>query len=337
MTVSAALCGGVVGTSLHMLSNAIRKLPLSRHPWGHVGCFVLGSYAAIWHEKKGKSLLVEVNELRADKGMPPLVNTETMYPGYLNLKVEEAETNKAKETEVWEAIKTVFNEERGHLNQKISRVSEAKTREERAKAWEELDQSLPKVAQKIFKQLNYDVDEEKIKKCADTSIGPEFDKLAEQGKKLRELIDTFEPEKVTEYNQMRQKMEESSESEAILISVDATLKRLNEHLLVCNETTPEIEDFKHRLEEGRRKVAETIKNGGDVEDCRKIMDEEFKELLEKNVYGQFRLEVVTDDGTDDREVDPAANQQPFFLPGGKSKDNDFLAEINDLFEEKTNN
>ena len=45
MGLTAALIGGISGTGMHMMANAMRKVPLSRAPWFHVGYFVLGAWA----------------------------------------------------------------------------------------------------------------------------------------------------------------------------------------------------------------------------------------------------------------------------------------------------
>ncbi len=34
--VSGALIGGILGLTVQLYSNAVRKLPLARHPWEHV-------------------------------------------------------------------------------------------------------------------------------------------------------------------------------------------------------------------------------------------------------------------------------------------------------------
>lgn len=55
--------------------NALRKVPLSRAPWNHVGYFVLGCWAGNKYVEVERRLLLDVNEIRADKGMPPLVGS----------------------------------------------------------------------------------------------------------------------------------------------------------------------------------------------------------------------------------------------------------------------
>lgn len=79
MTFTAALAGGVFGVSCHMLNNAVRKIPLSRYPWGHVGLFIGGAYLGVKYEEFEKQQAKDVNEMRADRGLPPLTGTEAFY------------------------------------------------------------------------------------------------------------------------------------------------------------------------------------------------------------------------------------------------------------------
>jgi len=91
MTFTGALAGGVFGVSCHVLNNAVRKIPLSRYPWGHVGFFIGGAYLGSKYEGFEKQQLMDVNEMRADRGLPPLTGTEAIY----SIKTEE----KPKEVE----------------------------------------------------------------------------------------------------------------------------------------------------------------------------------------------------------------------------------------------
>ena len=74
MGLIAALIGGVSGTGMHMMTNSMRKVPLSRTPWMHVGYFVLGAWAGNKYVEVEKKMLMDVNEIRADKGLPPLMD-----------------------------------------------------------------------------------------------------------------------------------------------------------------------------------------------------------------------------------------------------------------------
>ena len=75
MGLTAALIGGISGTGMHMMTNAMRKVPLSRTPWLHVGYCVLGAWAGNKYVEVEKKMLMDVNEIRADKGLPPLVGS----------------------------------------------------------------------------------------------------------------------------------------------------------------------------------------------------------------------------------------------------------------------
>jgi len=79
MTLTAALIGGTIGTGCHMLNNAARKIPLSRYPWGHVGLFIAGAYIGVKYEQFEKRQVEEINEMRADRGLPQLTGTEAFY------------------------------------------------------------------------------------------------------------------------------------------------------------------------------------------------------------------------------------------------------------------
>lgn len=78
MGLTAFFVGAFSGTGMHMMSNAIQKVPLSRRPWMHVGCFFLGGYVGQRWVRLEKELVLDINEIRADKGMPPMVATDAM-------------------------------------------------------------------------------------------------------------------------------------------------------------------------------------------------------------------------------------------------------------------
>jgi len=48
----------------------------SIEPWLHVGYFFLGSYIGQKWVELERDLVIDINEIRADKGLPPLVGTK---------------------------------------------------------------------------------------------------------------------------------------------------------------------------------------------------------------------------------------------------------------------
>ena len=58
-----------------MMNNALQKVPLSRKPWFHVMYFFVGAYAGQKWVTLEKELVQDINEIRADKGLPALVGT----------------------------------------------------------------------------------------------------------------------------------------------------------------------------------------------------------------------------------------------------------------------
>jgi len=75
MGLMAALIGGFSGTGLHMFTNATRKVPISRSPWLHVSYFFIGGAIGNQYVQVEENLVKEINEIRADRGMPPMVGT----------------------------------------------------------------------------------------------------------------------------------------------------------------------------------------------------------------------------------------------------------------------
>ena len=71
----ASMIGGVSGVGLHMFANSVQKLPLSRMPWMHVTGFIVGAYVGNAYVQFEESMVKDVNEIRANKGMPPLVGS----------------------------------------------------------------------------------------------------------------------------------------------------------------------------------------------------------------------------------------------------------------------
>ena len=51
-----------------------------KEPWMHVLCTVGGAYGATKWVSAKEDLLADVNEIRAYKGLPPMVGTRTFFP-----------------------------------------------------------------------------------------------------------------------------------------------------------------------------------------------------------------------------------------------------------------
>mmetsp|Transcript_4270 Transcript_4270/g.11166 ORF Transcript_4270/g.11166 Transcript_4270/m.11166 type:complete len:93 (+) Transcript_4270:161-439(+) len=80
MGFTATLVGGSVGFVAQMTSNAVQKIPLSRQPWMHVLCAVGGAWGANKWVQTETELLADINEMRAHKGLPPMVGTKYYFP-----------------------------------------------------------------------------------------------------------------------------------------------------------------------------------------------------------------------------------------------------------------
>ena len=109
MGLTTAAVGGLVGFTAQMMSNAIQKIPLSRRkykremqrlnlptlfvvlnrlflslfnlePWMHVLCTLGGAWGAHKWLEVEKDMLADVNEIRANKGLPPMVGTHYFFP-----------------------------------------------------------------------------------------------------------------------------------------------------------------------------------------------------------------------------------------------------------------
>ncbi|KAG7347171.1 hypothetical protein IV203_037400 [Nitzschia inconspicua] len=90
MGFSTAAIGGLLGFTAQCTSNAIQKIPLSRQPWMHVFCTLGGAWVANKWVKVEKDLLADVNELRANKGLPPMVGSHYFFPFVPNMEIEES-------------------------------------------------------------------------------------------------------------------------------------------------------------------------------------------------------------------------------------------------------
>ncbi|KAL3827020.1 hypothetical protein ACHAXA_007527 [Cyclostephanos tholiformis] len=78
MGLTAMVVGSVSGFGMQMMNNALQKVPLSRKPWLHVTYFFLGGWIGQRWVRLEKELVMDINEIRADKGLPPLVGTNAM-------------------------------------------------------------------------------------------------------------------------------------------------------------------------------------------------------------------------------------------------------------------
>mmetsp|Transcript_26628 Transcript_26628/g.62549 ORF Transcript_26628/g.62549 Transcript_26628/m.62549 type:complete len:93 (-) Transcript_26628:274-552(-) len=80
MGLSTLFVGGGLGFAAQCTSNAIQKIPVSRQPWMHVLCTIGGAWAAQKWTNAKYTMLADVNELRAYKGLPPMVGSNTYFP-----------------------------------------------------------------------------------------------------------------------------------------------------------------------------------------------------------------------------------------------------------------
>ncbi|KAI2509314.1 hypothetical protein MHU86_5067 [Fragilaria crotonensis] len=71
------MIGAVSGYGIAVMTNAARKIPLSREPWNHAMFSIFGYWAGNYYVKTERRLVKEINEIRADKGLPTLVGTHT--------------------------------------------------------------------------------------------------------------------------------------------------------------------------------------------------------------------------------------------------------------------
>lgn len=73
MGFMSGVVGGVIGFGMQCSCNAAVKVPISRKPWLHLLYFGIGCYLGDKYPKVEASLLSELNEIRAERGMPPLI------------------------------------------------------------------------------------------------------------------------------------------------------------------------------------------------------------------------------------------------------------------------
>ena len=65
-------------------------LAISAEPWMHVLCTLGGAWGANKWVQIERDLLADVNELRANKGLPPMVGTHYFFPFVPNVQVDES-------------------------------------------------------------------------------------------------------------------------------------------------------------------------------------------------------------------------------------------------------
>mmetsp|Transcript_360 Transcript_360/g.1061 ORF Transcript_360/g.1061 Transcript_360/m.1061 type:complete len:93 (+) Transcript_360:36-314(+) len=79
MSVFSVMFGAGWGFGVACWANGMRKLPLLRRPWEHLGIMVVGGYVGykypIWEEQ----LRVDIDKIRAQRGMPPLNAKPWLY------------------------------------------------------------------------------------------------------------------------------------------------------------------------------------------------------------------------------------------------------------------
>eukprot|EP00850_Spirogloea_muscicola_P022041 SM000273S10251 [mRNA] locus=s273:107491:107945:- [translate_table: standard] len=90
MVATATVAGAVLGLAVQLYSNAVRKLPLMRHPWEHVVGMVVGSAAAnalvAWEERAQVDLQKMLddnkaaNSRRRFKGLRPSLSHSPQAP-----------------------------------------------------------------------------------------------------------------------------------------------------------------------------------------------------------------------------------------------------------------
>eukprot|EP00549_Striatella_unipunctata_P007020 CAMPEP_0118694444 /NCGR_PEP_ID=MMETSP0800-20121206/12526_1 /TAXON_ID=210618 ORGANISM="Striatella unipunctata, Strain CCMP2910" /NCGR_SAMPLE_ID=MMETSP0800 /ASSEMBLY_ACC=CAM_ASM_000638 /LENGTH=90 /DNA_ID=CAMNT_0006592909 /DNA_START=42 /DNA_END=314 /DNA_ORIENTATION=+ len=82
MPFTAAIFGGAMGASAHYITNAVRKVPLSRAPWNYILYFGIGCWAGNGLYKWEERLVEDINEMRTDRGMAPMTSTGGYYLRY---------------------------------------------------------------------------------------------------------------------------------------------------------------------------------------------------------------------------------------------------------------
>ncbi|KAG9411639.1 hypothetical protein AC1031_017274 [Aphanomyces cochlioides] len=70
MTFVGSVVGAVFGLNTKLLSNALQKVPLMRHPWEHVGLIAAGAFIGNVVSNNVENDKEEVEQLRALLGNP---------------------------------------------------------------------------------------------------------------------------------------------------------------------------------------------------------------------------------------------------------------------------
>ena len=63
---------------------------INTEPWMHVLCTLGGAWGANKWVQMERNLLADVNELRANKGLPPMVGSHNYFPFVPNVQVDES-------------------------------------------------------------------------------------------------------------------------------------------------------------------------------------------------------------------------------------------------------
>ena len=58
-----------------MANHALSFTYLTIEPWFHVGYFFLGAYIGQKYVNLERELVLDINEIRSDKGLPPMVGS----------------------------------------------------------------------------------------------------------------------------------------------------------------------------------------------------------------------------------------------------------------------
>mmetsp|Transcript_40274 Transcript_40274/g.45829 ORF Transcript_40274/g.45829 Transcript_40274/m.45829 type:complete len:89 (-) Transcript_40274:260-526(-) len=78
--------GGGLGFAAAMLTNATKKVPMSRKPWTHAFSATIGFYLGYKYDVWEIDYVKEINELRAERGMLPMMAST----GWLRFKEPDA-------------------------------------------------------------------------------------------------------------------------------------------------------------------------------------------------------------------------------------------------------
>ncbi|CAM9867232.1 unnamed protein product [Choristocarpus tenellus] len=81
MGATTMLVGGAFGLATKAAMNEIRKLPLRREPWEYVVGGGLGMWLGVKVPEWEQQLLSDINEMRADRNMPPVERVGGMVMG----------------------------------------------------------------------------------------------------------------------------------------------------------------------------------------------------------------------------------------------------------------